>query len=99
MHIGHLKGLEKWMKQQRLSCRNVVFAAAVCICVCAVRHQKCLVVGRNKLLWGLMEVRIWDIRAIDHVSLWHSFIWGNCQHQSDKVNECREEHHVLVRTK
>lgn len=46
-----------------------------------------------------MEVRIWDIRAIDHVLLWHSFVWGNCQHQSDEVNECGEGHAVLVLTK
>jgi len=60
---------------------------------------KFVVVGRNKLLLGLMEVRIWDIGAIDHVLLWHSFVRGNCQHRSEEVNERGEEHTVLVPTK
>lgn len=36
-----------------------------------------------------MEVRIWATGAIDHVLPWQSFIWGNCQHQSDGVTESR----------
>lgn len=43
-----------------------------------------------------MEVRIWDMRAIDHVLLWHSFIWRNCQHQSDYMNECGVEHKIIL---
>ena len=71
-----------------------------CYCsVCAVGMSETLILlaGINSLR-GLMEVRIWDIRAIDHVLPWHSF-WGNCQHQSDEVNERGVQHAVLVHTK
>lgn len=60
--------------------------------------QEVKVVARNKLPQVVMEVRIWGIRAIDHVLLWHSFVGGNCQHPSNQLNERGEQQAVVVHT-
>ena len=76
------------MKRRRCFCQIHVFYYFCCCPVGAIGTSKVSVVGRDIFLQGLMAVRIRDSTAIDHVSLWHSFIWGNCQHQSDQANEC-----------
>lgn len=67
------------------------------VCCRDIRNSELL--AEINCFGGLMEVRIWATRAIDHVLPWQSFIWGNCQHQSDGVNECREERAGLVYAK
>ena len=93
----------KWTLGDRKKGNNQPVGIQYAILYLRWGNQTFLVLDGSKLLWGLMEEGIWDIRPIHHVRLWHSFIHsfilGNSHHQSDGVNERGEDFAALVHTK